>query len=78
MLQLFFIEDINSPELIGDNAHHAERVLRMNSGEELLVSDGNGNWAKCSIASISKKSVELRVLEKGFEEKSSQSVSVIS
>lgn len=77
MLQLFFVEDINSPELSGDNAHHAERVLRMNVGEELLVSDGNGNWAKCSINTISKKNVNLKVLEKGHEEKVRQTISVL-
>jgi 16S rRNA (uracil1498-N3)-methyltransferase len=77
MLQLFFVENIKSPELTGDNAHHAERVLRMNVGEELLISDGFGNWAKCSILSISKKSVELKVIEDGFEEKPIQNISVL-
>ena len=49
MLQLFFLDNIENPALIDDNAHHAERVLRMGIGEELLVSDGLGSWARCAI-----------------------------
>lgn len=77
MLQLFFVDNINSPELTGDNAHHAERVLRMSVGEEILVSDGAGKWAKCVIQSLSKKCVELKVIESGYEEQEAQSVSVL-
>ena len=77
MLQLFFVEDIANPNLVGDNAHHAERVLRMNIGEELLVSDGKGAWAKCSIASISKKEVELNIIESGFEEAAKREISIL-
>ncbi len=77
MLQLFFIEDVNHPELTGDNAHHADRVLRMSAGEELLVSDGVGAWARCEITSISKKSVNLKILEKGSEPVSAFNISVL-
>jgi 16S rRNA (uracil1498-N3)-methyltransferase len=77
MLQLFFIEDINAPVLIGDNAHHAERVLRMNVGEEILVSDGQGNWARCAITEISKKQVDLKVLDSGFEAIEDLSISIL-
>ena len=77
MFQLFFIEDIKNPELTGDNAHHAERVLRMRSGEELLVSDGAGSWARCRITSVSKKSVQLEVVEKGEESADQVEISVL-
>lgn len=77
MLQLFFLDNLDNPALIGDNAHHAERVLRMSLGEELLVSDGRGSWARCAITSISKKIVELSVIEKGFEEVDQKSISVL-
>jgi 16S rRNA (uracil1498-N3)-methyltransferase len=77
MLQLFFLDNLANPALTGDNAHHAERVLRMSVGEELLVSDGQGNWARCAITSISKKIVELSVIEKGFEALDSQRISVL-
>ena len=77
MLQLFFVEDIANPILVGDNAHHAERVLRMSIGEEILVSDGKGGWAKCSIASINKKEVVLVAIESGFEEAVKNEISVL-
>lgn len=77
MLQLFFVENIESPELTGDNAHHAERVLRMKIGEELLASNGKGKWAKCLIRSISKKNVELEIIESGFESPEEMKVSVL-
>ena len=77
MLQLFFVEDIKSPRLIGDNAHHAERVLRMKSGEELLVSDGAGSWARCQITSLSKKEIGLNILESGKESAPVVEISVL-
>ena len=77
MLQLFFVEDIANPILVGDNAHHAERVLRMSIGEELLVSDGKGAWAKCAITDISKKEVALSVIDKGFEAATTNEISVL-
>ena len=77
MLQLFFVDDLNSPKLIGDNAHHADRVLRMKSGEELLVSDGKGSWAKCQITSISKKEVGINILESGKESAPDAEISVL-
>lgn len=77
MLQLFFVEDVNHPELTGDNAHHADRVLRMSAGEELLVSDGVGAWARSEITSISKKSVNLKILESGSEPASAFNISVL-
>ncbi len=77
MLQLFFVEDVKHPELTSDNAHHADRVLRMTAGEELLVSDGNGAWARCAITSISKKSVNLNILESGVEPTGNFNISVL-
>lgn len=77
MLQLFFVEEIKSPKLIGDNAHHAERVLRMKSGEELLVSDGAGSWARCRITYISKKETQLEILESGAEVPPESEISVL-
>lgn len=77
MLQLFFVENVANPNLVGDNAHHAERVLRMRIGEEILVSDGQGSWARCSISSINKKEVELAVIESGFEESPKNQISVL-
>lgn len=77
MLQLFFVEDIDNPELVDENAHHAERVLRMKVGEQLLVSNGQGNWARAEITSISKRSTQLKVIEKGFEASEPFEISVL-
>lgn len=77
MLPLFFVEEINTSKLTGDNAHHAERVLRLTVGEEILISDGVGNWAQCSITSLSKKEIELSILCKDFESTDSNKISVL-
>ena len=77
MLQLFFVEDIDNPELVAENAHHAERVLRMKVGEQLLVSNGQGSWARAEITSISKRSTQLKVIEQGFEAPEPIEISVL-
>jgi len=77
MLQLFFVDNIQMPKLIGDNAHHADRVLRMKSGEELLVSDGEGSFARCRVTSITKKEVELEIIESGKESEPEAEISVL-
>ena len=77
MLQLFFVSDLEHPELSGDDVHHASRVLRMNVGEEILASDGNGSWARCAITSITKSQVSLNILEKGSESKLQKKISVV-
>lgn len=77
MLQLFFIPNLQDPRLTGDDAHHANRVLRMKVGEELLVSDGIGHWAKCEITELQKQEVSLRIIESGSEAEPSNLVSVV-
>lgn len=77
MLPLFQVVDAKSPELIGDEAHHANRVLRMKLGEELLVTDGLGNWARCQINDLSKQRVALHILESGVEAQANCTISVL-
>lgn len=77
MLPLFFISDIQSPQLSGDDAHHANRVLRMRVGEELLVSDGKGQWARCEITKVEKQKISLKLIEQGFEIEPKFEVSVV-
>jgi len=77
MLQLFFVEDIEQPQLIDDNAHHASKVLRMQVAEQVLVSDGLGKWARCEIVEISKKTIQLKVLETGAEAENPKQISVV-
>jgi 16S rRNA (uracil1498-N3)-methyltransferase len=41
-----FVEDPAQPVLSPEDAHHLGRVLRLRSGEEVIVSDGAGHWAR--------------------------------
>ena len=77
MLNLFFVEDLDNPKLLDENAHHANRVLRMSIGEQLLISNGLGDWARCQITSLSKSEVALEILERGFEPATEIKISVI-
>jgi 16S rRNA (uracil1498-N3)-methyltransferase len=43
-----FVDDVHSPELTADDTHHLARVLRLRDGEEVIVSDGAGHWARTS------------------------------
>ena len=41
-----FVDDPARPVLSPDDAHHLGRVLRLRAGEEVVVSDGAGQWAR--------------------------------
>ncbi len=41
-----FVDDPAHPILAADDAHHLGRVLRLRGGEEVVVSDGQGRWAR--------------------------------
>ena len=51
----------NKAVLLNDEAHHAQKVLRLNVGDEIEVFDGKGTNAIASISSISKKEVQLEI-----------------
>ena len=40
------MDDPAAPVLAEDDAHHLGRVLRLRAGEEVIASDGRGNWAR--------------------------------
>ena len=47
MISLFFADQISTgltQDLLGDEAHHASKVLRLNLGEQIKISDGKGSW----------------------------------
>ncbi len=60
----FFVtpEDLSmpSPVLTGENAQHA-RVLRLKTGEQLLLCDGQGQEALCTVTGISGQDLTLQV-----------------
>ncbi len=61
----FFKENFEAePYIIGEDAAHITRSLRMRVGEALTVCDQRGNDFSCSIAAVEKDRVCLTVLEK--------------
>lgn len=58
-------------ELSEEESKHFIKVLRGKIGEEIFVTDGNGNLAKGKVSQINSKSVEVEIFEirKNFEQK---------
>jgi 16S rRNA (uracil1498-N3)-methyltransferase len=80
MLTLFLVEKLGDSAVIevdGDEAHHAIKVLRIKTGEEILVSDGAGNWVRAAVENIDKKSFSAKVLERGSEQLKSPKLVVV-
>ena len=80
MLTLFLVDKLDDSNLIevsGDEAHHAIKVLRINVGEEILISDGAGNWVRASVENIEKKTFTAKVLERGFQPEKSPRLIVV-
>ncbi len=48
--------------LSGDEAHHLTRVLRLGAGARVFVFDGQGAEFECTIADLTRQSVQLEVL----------------
>lgn len=64
-----FVEDLldkETYELKGDLLHHLVNVVRIESGEEILLLNGKGLNVRCRVESVTKKSLGLRKL--GLEE----------
>ena len=80
MLSTFVVPDIGSGPTItvdGDEAHHAIKVVRLNLGEEIVLTDGQGNWAQGKVSTIGKKSFDVTVDLRGFENSRSPELIVI-
>lgn len=70
MLTLFFVNELSTSgtqEIDEEDAHHAVKVLRLNIGKEIKISDGKGNWVSGPIAQISKKALQISIAERGKE-----------
>ena len=50
--------------LIGDDAHHISRSLRMAAGEEITVCDGNGTEYQCRLTSFLPDHVVAQILDR--------------
>ena len=74
MLSLFFSDSVSKEvvTLLPDESRHAEKVLRINVGEEIRVADQLGAWVEGSVESLSP--VSVRVVRRGKDLSSGISV----
>ena len=68
MFTLFFVDDLPTTvgaqyEFANEDANHAIRVLRMQPGAEFMLSDGNGAWSQVKAIEVSKKSMQVQVID---------------
>lgn len=73
MRTLFFVDDLPTTvgatyEFNNDDANHAIRVLRIGTGEIFNLSDGAGAWATVQVLTVAKKSMQVKVVETGYQE----------
>lgn len=54
----------NTLTLIGGEAHHAARVLRLRRGDEVVVLDGAGTELFCAVQDVAKSAVQLSVAKR--------------
>ena len=45
----FRVQNPERPELTKDDEHHLRTVLRAKSGEEIVVTNGDGSWSLCEV-----------------------------
>jgi len=82
MFTLFFVEDLptnvgGSYEFANDDANHAIRVLRMQEGAEFMLSDGKGSWSQVVATEVKKKSMQVRVMDSGFQDPLATTITVV-
>jgi 16S rRNA (uracil1498-N3)-methyltransferase len=68
VLTLFFSDQISTSQrqvLENEEAHHAIKVLRLNTGEIIKISDGVRNWVSGPIVEIAKKELSISITERG-------------
>lgn len=57
------IHNGGSVEILGSDVNHIGQVLRMKSGEQIMVRDGYGYEYLCEITKISQEQVLAKILE---------------
>lgn len=82
MFTLFFVDDLPTTigglyEFSNDDANHAIRVLRMQAGAEFMLSDGKGSWSRVVAQEVKKKSMQVRIVESGFQEPLATTITVV-
>lgn len=82
MFTLFFVDDLpttvgTSYEFANDDANHAIRVLRTQEGAEFMLSDGKGSWSQVVATEVKKKSIQVRVMDSGFQDPLATTITVV-
>jgi 16S rRNA (uracil1498-N3)-methyltransferase len=82
MFTLFFVDDLPTTvgglyEFANDDANHAIRVLRMQAGAEFMLSDGQGTWSQVVATEVKKKSMQVRVIDSGFQQPLATTITVV-
>lgn len=65
-MRLFYDPNIEPGEhhvLREEESHHCTKVLRLNSGDELFITDGKGTMHKCEIIEIHQKRSIVKILD---------------
>ncbi|WP_372903315.1 RsmE family RNA methyltransferase [Rhodohalobacter sp.] len=80
-MNLFYTTpDLVTPKqlrLKDQEAKHATRVLRIRTGDQIFVTDGNGKLFNCSVSEIHKNDVACEILDVTFEEKKSPYIALV-
>ncbi|CAB4963162.1 unannotated protein [freshwater metagenome] len=80
MLSLFFVAQIGGSSHItvdGDEAHHAINVTRLGVGDDVLLSDGAGNWASGTIITTEKRNFTLAISDRGSASASKPRITLV-
>jgi 16S rRNA (uracil1498-N3)-methyltransferase len=82
MFTLFFVEDLPTTvgahyEFSNEDANHAIRVLRMQAGAKFMLSDGNGAWSQVKAIEVSKKYMQVQVIDYGYQEALATTITVV-
>jgi 16S rRNA (uracil1498-N3)-methyltransferase len=82
MFTLFFVDDLPTHvgglyEFANDDANHAIRVLRMQVSAEFMLSDGQGSWSQVVATEVKKKSMQVRVMDSGFQPPLATTITVV-
>ncbi len=68
-MHVFYTPDIQSQaELPEEEAAHAVRVLRLQPGDEVTLTDGKGNFYRAEISTATNKRCFVNILETTFQE----------
>jgi 16S rRNA (uracil1498-N3)-methyltransferase len=82
MFTLFFVANLPTTvggtyEFANDDANHAIRVLRMQAGAEFMLSDGKGSWSQVKAIEVNKKSMQVQVIDSGFQVPLTTTITVV-